>query len=215
MDEWELDSPTSRPVAGAVAGVSSQSPDDSARTPAKVPASPPPAKPKGRNRRWFLLAASGVVMLFAGLLGGFYLARSYSSADAAELRQSRVELSELQKAQAQSELRNWDYYRLVEALRAENEALKAGSERTPSSGGSPTTGADSYGEGVYVVGEGILPGVYDGVVTREIGYWARLSATDGSVGSIVANEVVRGPFVVTVNEADMALELWGVEITPR
>jgi len=26
---------------------------------------------------------------------------------------------------------------------------------------------------------------------------------------------VRGPFVVTVNEADMALELWGVEITPR
>ncbi len=215
MDEWELDSPASRTAARDVAGASSQSSDGSPRTPAKVPAPSAPDNPKGISRRWYLIATGGLVLLVAGLLGGFYLARSYSSAETAELRRSRVELSELRDAQAQSELRNWNYYRLVETLRAENEALEAGRERNLWSGGSATAGADSYGEGVYVVGEGILAGAYDGVVTREIGYWARLSATDGSVGSILANQVVRGPFVVTVNEADMALELWGVEITPR
>jgi hypothetical protein len=155
------------------------------------------------------------VILVAGLLGGFYLARSHSSAETAELRQLRVELSELQRAQAQSESRNWDYYRLVEALSAENEALKAGQELPLSPGRSATAGAERYRDGVYVVGEDIQAGVYDGVVTGEIGYWARLRATDGSVGSILANHVVRGPFVVTVNEADRALELWGVEITPH
>jgi len=154
-------------------------------------------------------------MLMAGLLSGFYIARSYSHQDAAELRQARVELSDLRAAQAQSEQRNWDYYRLVEALKAENEALK-GEGGPPSSGGSGASVPDgSYGEGVYVVREDIMPGTYDGKVIGEIGYWARLGGTDGSVGSINANAIVRGPFVLAVNEADIAVELRGVIITPR
>jgi hypothetical protein len=157
----------------------------------------------------------GLVILVVGMVSGFYIARSYSSAEAAELREVKVELSKLQKGQAQSELRNWDYYRRVQALIAENEALEGGRDQTSSSSGIAITGADAYADGVHIVGEDILPGVYDGVVTGDIGYWARLRGTDGSVGSILANEVVRGPFVLTINESDMALELWGVVITPR
>ena len=66
-----------------------------------------------------------------------------------------------------------------------------------------------------MVGEDVLPGTYDGALTAEIGYWARLRGTDGSVGAIVANAIVRGPFALTITESDKAVELRGVEITPR
>lgn len=215
MSDWELGSPTSREPTGAAPGASSPRPGDSTFTPPSDAATPPTGRRKATSGRRYLVVAGGLVILVVGLLSGFYIARSYSSAEAAELREIKVELSELKKGQAHSELRNWDYYRLVQALTAENEALKNGHVGIPSSTDKAATGAESYGDGLYVVGEDLLPGVYEGVVTGKVGYWARLRGTDGSVGSILENEVVQGPFVLTVNEADMAIELWGVEITPR
>ena len=160
-------------------------------------------------------------MLLVGTFAGFYLARSQSGDEAAELAQVREELGKMESAVAQSEERNWYYYRMVEALTAENEALRSEPAGPPASGSAPSTGGEpavlgsTYGDGVYLVGEDVLPGTYDGVVTADVGYWARLKETDGATGSIITNAVVRGPFVLTINEADKAVELRGVILTVR
>jgi hypothetical protein len=164
-----------------------------------------------------------VLVLLVGLFAGFYLARSQSGDDAAELIQVRQELDRMESAVTRSEERIWYYYRTVQALTAEKEALqdelaaRSGSEAgpSPSTSGVPAVPEGTYGDGVYLVGEDILPGMYDGVVTENVGYWARLKGTDGAVGSIITNAVPRGPFVLTINEADMAVELRGVKITAR
>ena len=68
---------------------------------------------------------------------------------------------------------------------------------------------------MYLVGEDIEPGVYDGVVVKEQGHWARLKGTDGMVSQIIANGIVRGPFVLTIVQSDVAVELRGVILTAR
>ncbi len=90
-----------------------------------------------------------------------------------------------------------------------------GSDRT--TGGATNTGGVTtvYGDGIYLVGEDIMAGTYEGVVLGSQGYWARLKATDGLVSSILANAVPRGPFVLTINVSDKAVELRGVRLTSR
>lgn len=215
MNDWELDSLAPRKPSRAATGAVPPQPDDHTVSPKDRSSPPAMGKREVKTGRWLLIVTGGIVVLLVGALSGFYLARSYSEAETVELREVKAELAELQKGQAQSELRNWDYYRLVQVLTAENEALRSDSDQTPSSGERAMAGTGSYRDGVYLVGEEILPGVYEGTVMGEVGYWARLRGTDGSVGSILANEVVRGPFVLTVNQADMALELRGVQIVPR
>ena len=58
----------------------------------------------------------------------------------------------------------------------------------------------------------LIPGTYRGECTDEFGYWARLRNTTGMVNGIIANNVVRGPFVVTILPADKAVELRGVTL---
>jgi hypothetical protein len=72
-----------------------------------------------------------------------------------------------------------------------------------------------FRDGVYLVGEDIAAGTYDGAVEGETGYWARLEATDGSTSAIIANAIVRGPFVLTIYVGDRAVELRGVTLTAR
>ena len=166
---------------------------------------------------------AGVVLLVIGALIGFYLARWQSTDDGAELAETNRELGEVQRALAQVEQRNWDYYRTVEGLAGEIESLRNGSGGSAPSGQGATTTTShapvmlggTYGDGVHSVGEDILPGTYDGVVTADMGYWARLKGTDGAIGSIIANSIVRGPFMLTIVESDKAVELRGVEISPR
>jgi len=73
----------------------------------------------------------------------------------------------------------------------------------------------TYGDGVYLVGEDIEPGVYDGVVVKEQGYWARLEGTDGMASQFIANGIVRGPFILTIVQSDVAVELRAVILTAR
>jgi hypothetical protein len=145
-------------------------------------------------------------------MAGFFIGRSEYSGHAAALAGANARVAELQAALTGSEDRNWTYYRVNQSLRA--ELARAGSSTSttvPSSSGAKT----SYSDGVYLVGEDIPAGTYDGAVNGSAGYWARLKATDGTISSIIANGLVKGPFVLTIDPADKALELWDVTLTPR
>lgn len=176
-----------------------------------------------RRRSWLPQIIAGLALLAVGLFAGFYLGRWQSDDEAAALVETRREMAELESALSQSEQRNSEYYAARQALEAENETLRGQSESPETGGEGPTSTTDpeapvlgvTYGDGIYMVKEDIMPGTYDGEVTADVGYWARLRGTDGSVGSIVANSIVRGPFVLTIVEADKAVELRGVVITPR
>lgn len=163
------------------------------------------------------LIIGALVLLLVGALAGFFIARSQGQTTADELAQARQGLAALQKGQAEAEERNWNYYRENEALKAEIAALKEQPGTTePSSTSTTVAGAaGTFTDGIYLVGEDISPGDYDGVVTGQVGYWARLRGTDGVVGAIVANGLVTGPFVLTVNTSDVAVELRGVKLTSR
>jgi len=68
---------------------------------------------------------------------------------------------------------------------------------------------------VYLVGKTIPAGTYDGTITGEVGYWARLKNTTGFVDGIIANGLPGGPFVLTIYPTDIAVELKGVRLTAR
>ena len=107
------------------------------------------------------------------------------------------------------------YYQETEALKVQLQQAQSG-DPLPSSTTAPGAHpATAFGDGVYLVGEDIHPGTYDGTVIGEVGYWARLRGTDGIVGSIITNGLPRGPFVLTIVESDTAVELRGVVITAR
>lgn len=74
--------------------------------------------------------------------------------------------------------------------------------------------ANTFTDGIYLVGEDIKPGTYRGTVTSSMGtgYWARLRDTDGGVNSIIANGLPGGPFVLTIKPTDKAVELTGVKL---
>jgi hypothetical protein len=154
----------------------------------------------------------GVPLLIVGLLAGFFIGRAQYSGDAAALADANGRLAELQKALTGSEDRNWTYYRTVEGLKAQ---LTQATASTSTTGPSPDGIKSSYSDGVYLVGDDIPAGTYDGTVGGTIGYWARLKTTDGSISSIIENGIPRGPFVLTIEPADAAVELRGVTLTPR
>jgi hypothetical protein len=161
-------------------------------------------------------------LLLALLIGvgiGVLLSSWASRDDTAVLEETDAQLVEVREATARLEERNWKLYRERE-LALEQLAEAGGGE--PSSTGTTTTGGEDVGsdaeagvfsDGVYLVPEEMPPGTYDGAVTGDFGYWARLKNTAGVVSSIEANGVVRGPFVLTVNPSDRAVELRGVVLT--
>ena len=232
MDDWDLEpqAKKSGPSDGTVpGGTASAVATPAATTPtAAVPgavssqpvaaaAQPPARLHRSRLTRLLPLIVGALVLLLVGALAGFFIARSQSQATEDELTQARQRLAALQKGQAESEERNWNYYRENEALKAEIAALKAqpGTTEPGSTSTTPSDAAGTFTDGIYLVGDDITPGDYDGVVTGQVGYWARLRGTDGVVGAIVANGLVTGPFVLTVNTSDVAVELRGVKLTSR
>lgn len=63
--------------------------------------------------------------------------------------------------------------------------------------------ANTFGDGVYLVGVDIVPGTYrnDGGSSC---YWERLSGVSGTFGDIIANDNVDGPAVVAIAATDVA-----------
>ena len=158
-----------------------------------------------------------LLLLLVGALVGYFIAHSQNQARADQLAEAVKSMSVMQKGLAESEERNWNYYRENEALKTQIAALQEHPSTTEPDT-TPTTasgGAKTFTDGIYLVGDDISPGDYDGVVTAETGYWARLRGTDGVVGAIVANGLVTGPFVLTINTSDVAVELRGVKLTSR
>jgi len=161
-------------------------------------------------RTWIVgIVAAGIIAALAFFAGSEISSRSAAKTDA-ELESAREQIAALNEQVTNAEDRIWLLYREREALREQLEGREAGS-------GEPTATAARgvFGDGVHLVDEDMAPGDYDGRVTGEFGYWARLKSTDGTVNSIIANEIVRGPFTVTVLPTDRAVELQGVELTAR
>jgi hypothetical protein len=234
MGDWDIDSPVKgdspkpqpsvpKRAKDPVAPVTSRS---GAGTAASPPAGAPPVSGAGSSahapggtspgrvfaRLWYAWLGIALVLLLVGLMAGFFIGRSQYSGDAAALAEANARVSELQAALSRSEDRNWTYYRTNASLKEElQQAASSTSTTVSSSAGAPK----SYSDGVYLVGEDIPGGTYDGVVNGSAGYWARLKATDGAISSIIENSIVKGPFVLTIDPADKALELWGVTLTPH
>lgn len=61
------------------------------------------------------------------------------------------------------------------------------------------------GTGTFLVGDEISPGTYRSEGTSNC-YWARLSGTDGTLDSIIANNFGGGSQVVTISGSDAAFE---------
>lgn len=207
MDDWDLDTPEKKKTRRSVTGPAAEEAPASA-------AAPPESAPVMRSPAARIVAA--LAILLVGVLVGLFIARSQATGDTAALTEARAQLSELQKAMSQSEDRNWSYYRENAELKAELERAHSGGQTSTSTTTPGSAGREGvYGDGVYVVAEDIAPGTYDGVVTGNVGYWARLKGTDGSASAIITNAIPRGPFVLTIYPADKAVELRGVEIRPR
>ena len=143
-----------------------------------------------------------VAFLAIGVALGLTVAHSQSAGDRASLADAKTQLARLQTALSQSEERNWTYYREIQSSPSITAAT------SPSAPGS-------YGDGVYLVGKTIPAGTYDGTITGEVGYWARLKNTTGFVDGIIANGLPGGPFVLTIYPTDIAVELKGVRLTAR
>mgnify|MGYP000965694918 CR=1 FL=1 len=87
---------------------------------AGAPAASARRRRAARNVAGWLVAA--LALLLVGALIGFFVARSQSDQMEADLAQAREQLGLAQRALAQSEERNWNYYRENQALEAALEA---------------------------------------------------------------------------------------------
>lgn len=73
---------------------------------------------------------------------------------------------------------------------------------------TPAPLATVPGEGTYLVGVDMAPGVWRAAATTaDSCYWARLSSTD--TGDIIDNNNTSGPVVLTIRKTDVAFETSG------
>jgi hypothetical protein len=88
----------------------------------------------------------------------------------------------------------------------------------PTNDSQPSTGqtsqeskpkTDAYGEGTYEVGKDIKAGKYRTKGSKEGCYYERLRDLDGSAESIIKNEMIEGPSIMTVNKSDKYITLTG------
>jgi len=152
-------------------------------------------------------AAVAVALLVAGVLVGLYLTRASGAETAAELARVRADFSAVQRAHEHLQGRNAVLFDRLQVA----ESLLESASATPVPSGPGAGG--TYADGTYRVGTDIEDGTYRGTVTGESGYWARLRSTTGTLGSIIANGVPSGDFVLTIYPSDDALELRGVVLT--
>lgn len=153
------------------------------------------------------LVAIAAIALVIGVAIGALIGASLNMQDPEELITAQNEADRLRASVDNAEERIWKLYRQRESLEAQLATQMADS--APDS-----AQADVYVDGIYIVDADIAPGEYRGEPYGEMGYWARLKNTEGTVYSIIANELVAGPFAVTIVESDKAIELRGVRLEP-
>ena len=99
------------------------------------------------------------------------------------------------------------------ATQSAPKVVTAPRQTTAPSAPAPTaTGNTIPGEGVFVVGTDIKPGIYKNAGPSDSSGWCaweRLSATDGSPDSVIAVDLVQGPTTVTVQASDNAFKTFG------
>lgn len=142
-----------------------------------------------------------VISLMLGASLGYSAAISQSRETATTLARTQDDLKALAQAHDTLNERNWILYLESERLRSAEET-NAGRPAEPS----------VFTDGTFAVGTDIEPGTYRGEVVGEFGYWARLNSSTGMLSGIITNDIVRGPFVLTINPGDTAVELRGVRL---
>lgn len=159
-------------------------------------------RPAG-NRSVSLSVAIGIALacVLVGLFGGYSLGLSHTRQAREEALRTRLEIEKLARAHEKLQERTWMLF-----LQTQETTNVAASPTTPLEPGV-------YGDGTYRVGTEIEPGTYRGTVIGEVGYWARLRSLTGLVSAIEANDIVRGPFVLTILPSDKAVELRRVILT--
>ena len=159
----------------------------------------------------YIRVAIWIALIAVGFAAGIFINLSFAHNESAELQAAHEQIETLNKAVSRTEDRLWTLYREREALQAQVDAAGTQPLDRPNDSATPTV----FDDGVWIVDEDIAPGEYDGEVTDEYGYWARLERTDGTVYAIIQNSVERGPFVLEIIPSDKAVELKGVVLTPR
>jgi len=86
------------------------------------------------------------------------------------------------------------------------DAALTGREKAVSGAEAVAVSNEISSDGTYTVGTDVKPGTYKSSSTSGMCYWARLSSTDGSSGSILANDVSEGQSVVTIQSSDKAFK---------
>lgn len=141
-----------------------------------------------------------VISLVLGASLGYSAAISQSQETATTLARTQDDLKALAQAHDTLNERNWILYLEAERLRSAKETNAGPAE------------PGVFTNGTFAVGTDIEPGTYRGEVAGEFGYWARLNSSTGMLSGIITNDIVRGPFVLTINPGDTAVELRGVTL---
>ncbi len=75
---------------------------------------------------------------------------------------------------------------------------------------TPEPEPEGYGDGTYLVGSDIPPGIYRSP-GGSLCYWERLSGLSGEFTDIIANGVEEGVAIVEIQESDVAFKSQGCE----
>jgi len=78
------------------------------------------------------------------------------------------------------------------------------------------TNEEVFGDGTYLVGQDISPGLYKAIITDNfsgMGYIERSKDVTMDMDSILANIILTGDGYVEIKESDVAVKLQGVEIS--
>jgi hypothetical protein len=74
---------------------------------------------------------------------------------------------------------------------------------------TPSKNTTIPGDGSYLVGADFLPGTYRSSGNTGSCYWQRARSADGTLDSIIANDISTGQVVVTVNATDIVFGTTG------
>jgi hypothetical protein len=173
------------------------------------------------KRDWLVVVVAVVAAVV--VIGTYALMQGQNAATRADLSRVTVERNALQ-AKADSNTAN---YRAVVAERNKlQEKVAKLSTRigkliaqpvqpapaaaiVSTGAAAPAPSANTYSDGVYLVGTDMPAGRYKGDVTGGVSYWAIYSDPNGA--NIVANSLPSGPFYVEVRNGQY-LDLRGVQI---